>query len=102
MARQNRKYTAEFKQESVNLALKSPSISHAASELGIPLATLHTWVNQLKRQALTKTIAGKADNSLDVTALIEENRRLHKELAITREEKEILKKAAAYFAQHQK
>jgi len=34
--------------------------------------------------------------------LIEENRRLHKELSVVKEEKEILKKAAAYFAVHQK
>jgi transposase-like protein len=37
-----------------------------------------------------------------MATLVEENRKLHKELAIAREEKEILKKAAAYFAQHQK
>ena len=102
MARQNRKYPMEFKQESVNLALKSPSISRAAKELGIPVATLHTWISQLKGKAQSKSAAGTPKNSHDVAALIEENRRLHKELAITREEKEILKKAAAYFAQHQK
>jgi len=32
-----RKYTEEFKQEAVNLALKSPSITHTANELGIPV-----------------------------------------------------------------
>jgi len=37
-----------------------------------------------------------------MAALIEENRRLHKELAIAKEEREILKKATAYFAQYQK
>jgi transposase len=37
-----------------------------------------------------------------MSALVEENRRLHKELAVAKEEKEILKKAAAYFAQHLK
>jgi transposase len=35
-----------------------------------------------------------------MTALIEENRRLHKELAIAKEEREILKKAAAYFVRN--
>jgi len=44
----------------------------------------------------------EANGSKDMAALIEENRRLHKELAIAKEEKEILKKAASYFAQHQK
>jgi transposase len=102
MERKNRKYTKEFKQQSVNLALKSPSISRTATELGIPVATLHAWVNQLKKKTEPTTVKGEPNNNQNVAALIEENRRLHKELAITREEREILKKAAAYFAQHQK
>lgn len=102
MERKTRKYTKEFKQESVNLALKSPSISKTATELGIPVPTLHSWVHQLKNNAEPKLVKGEPNNNQNVAALIEENRRLHKELAITREEREILKKAAAYFAQHQK
>lgn len=100
MTKQARKYTKEFKQEAVNLAFKLPSISQAAKELGIPLATLHTWVRELKTPQLVKSEA--KENNKDVAGLIEENRRLHKELAIVKEEREILKKAAAYFAQHQK
>lgn len=42
MSKQMRKYSNEFKQEAVSLALKSASISHTARELGIPMATLHT------------------------------------------------------------
>jgi transposase len=100
MTRSVRKYTKEFKQEAVNLALKSSSIAHTAKELGIPVGTLHTWIHVLKKQGnITEVdaIGGK-----DMASLIEENRRLHKVLAIAKEEKEILKKAAAYFAQHQK
>jgi transposase len=103
MERTVRKYPKEFKQESVNLALKSPSISKTATELGIPVATLHSWIHQFKSKAKPKLAKGKpTNNSQNVAALIEENRRLHKELAVTREEREILKKAAAYFGQHQK
>ena len=100
MPRSVRKYTKEFKQEAVNLAFKLPSISQAAEELGIPVGTLHTWIQQLK---VTGDIAkaGK-DKTQDMTALIEENRRLQRELTIIKEEKEILKKAATYFACHQK
>ena len=36
MARSVRKYTKEFKQEAVQLALKSPSVFNTAKELGIP------------------------------------------------------------------
>lgn len=49
MARPTRKYTKEFKQESVSSALKSPSIMKAATELGIPVATLYSRVYQLSR-----------------------------------------------------
>jgi transposase len=93
MVRQIRKYTKEFKSEAVNLALKSPSITKTAEGLGVPGATLHTWVYQLK---VKKSPSSEAKSDVqDIAALIEENRRLHKELAITREEREILKKAAA-------
>lgn len=99
MTREIRKYTDEFKQEAVNLAIKLPSVVQAAKELGIPAATLHCWVDQLKK----KPIDSKAKSTQpDMTALLEENRRLHKENAILKEEREILKKAASYFAQHQK
>lgn len=100
MTRSVRKYTKEFKQEAVNLALKSPSVDATAKELGIPTATLHSWIHTLKKKGNIATI--DANGSKDMAALIEENRRLHKELAVAREEREILKKAAAYFAQHQK
>jgi len=100
MPRSVRKYTKEFKQEAVNLAFKLPSISQASEELGVPVATLHTWIKQLKANV---NVAESGENKAhDIKALIEENRRLHKELAIAKEEKEILKKAATYFAQHQK
>lgn len=102
MTRSVRKYTSEFKQESVNLALKSPSIAKTATELGIPVATLHSWVGLLKGKTTpTAGIVDKSSNT-DIAVLLAENRRLHKENIVLQEEKEILKKAAAYFAQHQK
>lgn len=97
--RQVRKYTKEFKQEAINLALKSPSISNTASELGVPMPTLHSWIQQFKNKPIS---SANKDDSKSMADLVEENRRLHKELAIAKEEKEILKKAATYFAQHQK
>lgn len=100
MTRSVKKYTKEFKQEAVNLALKSPSIVNTAKELGIPSPTLHSWVHALKGKGSLATV--DTNGGKDMATLIEENRRLHKELAIAKEEKEILKKAAAYFAQHQK
>jgi len=100
MTKSVRKYTKEFKEEAVKLALKSPSVSATAKELGIPMPTLHTWMEKLKASP-TKSSEAKTVNP-EMVAVLEENRRLHKALLVAQEEKEILKKAAAYFAQHQK
>ena len=97
--RKVKKYPQEFKQEAVQLALKSPSIVQTAKSLGIPVATLHTWIHKLKGKLKTE---GTSVQGQDVATILEENRRLHKENLILKEEKEILKKAATYFAQHQK
>ena|SRR5665213_1693538 len=94
------KYSKEYKSEAVNLALKSPNISATAQELGIPAATLHSWIKAIKGRVSPAT--ADVQGAKDIATLLEENRRLHKELARAQEEKEILKKAAAYFAQHQK
>ncbi len=97
------KYTKEYKLEAVNLAIKSPSISSAAKSLGLPVSTLHTWLRALKKNGrLDSTASGNDDSRKDGADVIAENRRLHKENMILKEEKDILKKAAAYFAQHQK
>jgi transposase len=101
MTRQVRRYPKEFKDEAVKLALKSSSIRNTATELGVPVGTLHTWLEQLKKKDDLPS-ASKPPANQDIGLLLEENRRLHKELAVVKEEKEILKKAAAYFAQHQK
>lgn len=100
MTRSTRKYTKEFKQEAIKLALKSPSIGHTGKELGIPSATLHTWINEMKKTGCLDRVT--RSEAKDMASLIEENRRLQKELSIVKEEKEILKKAATYFAAHQK
>ncbi len=100
MTRRIVKYTNEYKLEAVNLALRSPSISGIAKDLGIPISTLHTWIKALASK--TKSSKTNTDEAKDITAIIEENRRLHKVNTILKEEKDILKKAAAYFAQNQK
>jgi transposase len=100
MSRSSTKYTKEFKTEAIRLALKSSSIANTAKELGVPEGTLHGWIHVLKKKGILPKV--DVDTGKDMAAIIEENRRLQKEILILKEEREILKKAAAYFAQHQK
>lgn len=88
------KYTKEFKQEAVHLALNSSSVQAASRELGMPEATLHTWVQKAKQSGEVSTPTGQ----VNVGELIQEVQQLKKQLAKSEREKTILKKAAAYFA----
>ena len=98
MTRRFRNYTKEFKQEAIKLALNSVSVSGAAKDLGIPEATLHTWVLNAKRSGkCPSTLEGNASD-VNVTDILEENKKLRKRLARLEQEKSILKKAATYFA----
>ena len=61
MCIRDRGYTAEFKSEAVKLALNSPSVVSAAKSLGMPEATLHTWVQKAKSQG---EVAGKINRKV--------------------------------------
>ena len=90
--RETNSYSAEFKQSAVKLALESDGpVSETARELGVNKNTLHTWISQYSRPE-----EGKKTRTDD--PLYEELKRLKKENARLKEERDILKKAAAYFA----
>jgi transposase-like protein len=89
--RKAKSYTLEFKQSSAKLAATSEQpISQTAKDLGVKASTLHGWVNMYHPKTTIKEVAG---NNLE-----EEVKKLRKENARLRQEREILKKAAAYFA----
>tara|TARA_B100001989_G_C24372395_1_gene380051 strand:- start:381 stop:674 length:294 start_codon:yes stop_codon:yes gene_type:complete len=82
----------EFKDSAVRLVEGGKSASQVARELGLPAWQVQTWVrNARKKEAAT----------VNGVNLLDENKKLKKELARLQEEAEILKKAAKYFAQHQ-
>lgn len=92
MSSSRRRYTAEFKAEAVRLlAASGKPAAQIARELGINEQTLHSW----KQKARAADGAGVVPDRLTVE---EENRRLRRENARLREERDILKKATAYFA----
>jgi transposase len=84
-------YPPEFRESSVKLAIESGRpVSQVAKELGVNENTLHTWIAKYSKPK---------ENAMRTTDHIyEENKRLKKELAHVTQERDLLKKAAAYFA----
>jgi len=89
------KYTHEFKMEAVRQVKAGQSLTVTAKVLGIPKASLGTWVRESAKGLLSTVI----DNRSVVTPEQMELARLRAEVARLRMERDIAKKAAAYFAQ---
>jgi transposase len=87
-------YTEEFKEEAVKMASESGlSVAEVARRLSVNKSTMEYWVRQARKGALSDHHRKSA-----VTADDMELARLRKENAELKMEREILKKAAAYFA----
>lgn len=95
MSEQKQKiYSTEFKESSVKLAIESSQpMAHTARELGINVNTLYTWVDKYSKPP--KANSSKSHND---SRAYDEIMRLKKELARVTQERDILKKATAYFA----
>ena len=92
--REIRKYSAELKAEAVKMVIEQGlTQQETGRRLSIPKGNIGNWVAAAKA-ALTKGSPGEPS----VRELMGENARLRKELAEARMEREILKKATAYFA----
>ena len=93
----NRQYTDEFKVEAVRLS-ESIGGTQAAKRLGIPDSSLWNWIKLSRAGKLRTAEGGAVAVKRSVTELEAENARLRGELASTKLDLEIVKKAAAYFA----
>ena len=94
--RKRRRFDSEFKEQAVRLVLdEGKSVGSVARDLDLTETALREWV---KRTQADRT---KGRTGL-TTAEREELARLRKENRILQEEREILKKAAAFFAKHQR
>ena len=86
------KYTLEFKLEAVRLVKSGQAAAVTAKVLGIPKQTLENWVRLGEKGQL------KGAGDKPVSAEQMELARLRAELARVKMERDILKKATAYFA----
>jgi transposase-like protein len=89
--KQRRSFSPEFRQEAVRLALASDRpLSEIARELKIRPDQLRHWKQQLTRAAGAPPPSGETPE--------QELRRLRREVEVLRQERDFLKKAAAFFA----
>lgn len=87
-------YTSQFKREAVRLMESSEKpATDVARQLGVRRNQLYKWKEQLSKRG-TKAFPGARRQKGNVDELT----RLRQELAKVKEERDILKKAAAYFA----
>jgi transposase len=88
------KYPAEFQAEAVRLVLTTDKpMAEVARDLGLNYKTLGNWVRKAREQQTLDALPGALSEHERL-----ELKRLRKEVADLRVEREILRKAAAYFA----
>ena len=94
MGKPRRKHSREFKLEAVKQVVEhGRSVSEVADNLGVNRNMLTRWKSQLEAEGdVAFPVNGRQ------TEAEAEIKRLKSELAIARQERDILKKAAAYFA----
>ena len=97
MTKKIRTYSDEFKAEAVKkIADNNGNISATAKQLDIAMQTLSNWQNKANQVKLK----GSEQYDPQLMAVMEENKRLKRQLKVAEEEREILKKVTAYFAKH--
>ena len=102
MSEKRRVFTREFKVEAVRLITEgNQSVTEVSDSLGIRADMLRAWRRQIEERprAATKDIFpghGK------VSSQEEELNRVRRENEVLRQERDFLKKAAAYFAKEQR
>jgi len=96
----NKKYPQEFRDSTVQLALNSEkSVTQIGVDLGVNSKTIHNWIRIHKLANNIKIDSRRTIQKSTVKETVDdENIRLRAENKILKQERDILKKAAAYFA----
>jgi transposase len=103
MAEKRRQYTEEFKTEAVRLLKGGErTLAQIAREIGVSETTLWGWAYRGKRARAKGEVERQTEGGALRMSEREELRKLRRENAVLREEREILKKATAFFAKENK
>jgi transposase len=92
------RYTLEFKQEAVRQVRGGRAASEVAKTLGMPKASLTNWVRAQAKGELVRRQGNGEAVAAEVSPEQAEIARLRAEVARLKMERDIAKKAAAYFA----
>ncbi|MEO8168864.1 MAG: transposase [bacterium] len=96
--KQRKRYDGQFKIDAVSLVINGGrTVSDVARDLGINANVLHRWKRELTLEQ-SEAFPGKGR----LGPQEEELRRLRRELEQVKEDREILKKALAFFSKHGK
>lgn len=95
----NSKHTREFRDSAIQLVLNSnEEIKVIAEDLGVNPKTLYNWVYNYKKDNNLTSYQRSNTKISSKESSEEELRRLRKENRLLKQERDILKKATAYFA----
>jgi transposase len=92
MPRTRNPYPTEFREHIIALARSGRSVESLAREFEPCAATIHLWLKEAQQDS------GERDDGV-TSAEREELKRLRRENKVLRQERDILSKAAAWFAQ---
>ena len=93
MAKPRRRFTQDFQDEAVRLAETSGRRRREiAEDLGIGLSTLRHWIDRRRERWIEQPPRGREED------MASELKRLRRENEILRQERDILKRATAFFA----
>jgi transposase len=98
MSKERRKHTSEFKREAVSMVIdQNLSVAEVSRRLGISQSLLHKWKLQFETQG-AEAFPGKGQQTPQEAEIA----RLRREVEQLRMERDILKKAAQFFARESK
>ena len=94
--RETQTYSPEYRTEAIKLVLEQGlSVAEAAERLHMNHGTLAYWATQTRKRVKSASAVAGTQSPAELAA---ENKQLRKALAEARMERDILKKATAYFA----